>query len=139
MFGRRAETDLVDTDELNAFFAALGRLDDAELSRMRAAWRSIGRPDHEKAWAEVRAVGARDGLSAEIDRVRDRALVWARKGSNRPGHELPDDMTWLEIKMEAAEAIVDAALATALGGRLDGQTRATLLTPWESVRPRREA
>jgi hypothetical protein len=37
---------------------------------------------------------------------------------------------WQQIKMEAAEAIVDAALAVALGDRLDAQSHDILIEPW---------
>jgi hypothetical protein len=36
----------------------------------------------------------------------------------------------LQIKMEGGEAIVDAALAVALGSRLDEASRSVLIEPW---------
>jgi hypothetical protein len=122
--------DLLDTPEMAAFFDTLDHLDEAELLRMRAAWRSVPREAHERAWAAVRAAGSRDGIAAAIDRVRGRALAWASRGTNTRPTQVSDDITWLDIKHEASEAIVDAALAIALDERIDPEARATLLVAW---------
>ena len=132
MWGRKRPVDLVDTEEMDALFARLDRMNQAQFLAMRAAWRSTSRQAHEDAWASVRAIGARDGLTKEIDRVRDKALGWASRGT----HVVPlvrgtTDITWLQVKGEAEEAIVDVALAVALGGRLDAQSRDVLMGPWE--------
>jgi hypothetical protein len=135
MFRRRPRAGPTHQDQLSVYFEALGHLRDADLLRLRAVWKEAGREAHEKAWAEVRAVGERDGLSREIGKVRDRAVAWAQRGTNRPAPFLADDRYWTELKIEASEAIVDAALAIALGDRLDGQTSHILMGPWLSVRP----
>jgi hypothetical protein len=71
-------------------------------------------------------------LTKEIDRVRDKALGWASRGTNVvPLVRGTTDITWLQVKGEAEEAIVDVALAVALGGRLDAQSRDVLMGPWE--------
>jgi hypothetical protein len=127
----RGKKSLLDTDELNAFFEALDHLDQVDLLRMRAAWQAVGKLAHEEAWAEVRAVGVRDGLAKEIDRVRKRAMAWAARGSDMIPYALGDTATWAQMKLEAEEAIVDVALGIALGDRLDAETRATLLAAWE--------
>ncbi|MFI5259744.1 MAG: hypothetical protein ACHQ01_09075, partial [Candidatus Limnocylindrales bacterium] len=75
-------------------------------------------------------VGAREGLAGEIARVRNKALRWATRGNNSIPYQLVDDLDWLQIKADAGEAIVDAALAVALGSRLDDETRARLIGPW---------
>jgi hypothetical protein len=98
---------------------------------MRAAWKSVGKLLHEEAWASVRAVGVRYGISKEIDRVRKRAMAWAARGSDVIPYALGDSATWAQVKLEAEEAIVDIALGIALGDRLDEQTRATLLAAWD--------
>lgn len=130
MFPFRRRANVLETDALNEFFRALDHADEVELLRMRAAWKSVGRRTHEEAWAAVRAVGVRDGLSREIDGIRKRALAWATRGTNAIPYRMNNEETWAEIKMEAAEAIVDVALAVSLGDRLDGQTRVTLLAAW---------
>ena len=127
----RRKPNSLDTDELNAFFGALDHLDDVELLRMSAAWRSVAKSTHEEAWSAVRAVGARYSLSKEIDWVRKRAIAWASRGSNSIPYMTNNDETWAEIKRDAEEAIVDVALGIALGDRLDEQTRATLLAAWD--------
>ena len=45
-------------------------------------------------------------------------------------NRISDDVTWMETKIEAGEAIVDAALAVALGSRLDADCRSLLIGPW---------
>jgi hypothetical protein len=127
----RRKPNSLDSDELNAFFGALDHLDDVELLRMSAAWRSVTKSTHEEAWAAVRAVGARYGLSKEIDWVRKRAIAWASRGNNSIPYMINNNETWAEIKLEAEEAIVDVALGIALGDRLDEQARATLLAAWD--------
>ncbi len=127
MFGSGGGPAKLDAEALEAFFDAIDRLDLGELERLGAAWHAISKEEHEAAWAQVRDAAARDGLGRDLDRVRARALAWTSRGSNRPGYLLPDDRTWIEAKIEAAEAIVDGALAAALGDRLDARTRETLL------------
>ena len=130
MWGRRGRVNLVDTDEMNAFIERLDHLNQAQLLGMRAAWRSTSREAHEDAWATVRAIGDREGLTKEINRVRDRALAWASRGSNSTPYRINDDVAWQQVKIEAGEAIVDAALAVALGTRLDPGCRKVLIGPW---------
>ncbi len=131
MWGRRRGVNLVDTDELAAFFEQLNHLNREQLLSMRATWQSISHQDHEDAWTSIRATGARDGLNKEIDRVRNKALAWATRGSDSvPYNRINDDATWQQVKMEAGEAIVDAALAVALGSRLDAGCRDVLIGPW---------
>ena len=130
MRGRRGRVNLVDTEEMAAFFEQLDHLNLEQLRVMRAAWRSTSREAHEDAWTPVRSIGAREGLTREIDRVRNRALAWASRGSNTIPYRISDDVTWMETKIEAGEAIVDAALAVALGSRLDADCRNVLIGPW---------
>jgi hypothetical protein len=131
MFGRKRGVDLLDTDEMDAFFDRLNRMNETALMGMRAAWTSVESQRHEDAWAAVRAAGARDGLAGEIDRVRKKAIAWASRGSNMaPEVRIGQVQNWQVIKMEAGEAIVDAALGTALGSRLDAASYDTLMEPW---------
>ena len=130
MWGRQTGVGLVDTEEMAVFFERLDHVNQEQLLSMRAAWHSTSREAHEEAWAAVRAVGVRDGLTKEIDRVRNKALGWASRGSNSIPYRLNNDDTWLQIKIEAGEPIVDAALAIALGSRLDEATREVLIGPW---------
>ena len=130
MRGPRGRVNLVDTEEMAAFFEQLDHLNLEQLRVMRAAWRSTSREAHEDAWTTVRSIGAREGLTREIDRVRNRALAWVSRGSNTIPYRISDDVTWMETKIEAGEAIVDAALAVALGSRLDADCRDVLIGPW---------
>lgn len=125
LFGSRPHA--LDSDELDAFFEALGHADETELLRMRAAWQAVGTSAHEEAWEAVRTVAARDGLTREVGRVRDRAMAWASKGSDLAAYQIANSSMWAQIKLEAEEAIVDIALGIALGDRLDDRTRDTLL------------
>ena len=130
MWGRGGVVNLLDTAEMAAFFEQLDHLTEDQLMSMRAAWRSTSRESHEEAWTAVRSVGVREGLTREIDRVRNRALRWVSRGSNSIPYRISSDVTWLQIKIEAGEAIVDAALAVALGDRLDPGPRNILIAPW---------
>jgi hypothetical protein len=131
MWGRRRGIDLIDTPEMDAFFERLDHLNREQLLALQAAWHATPRSEHEEAWAAVHAVGDRTALSKEIGRVRDKALAWSTRGSNSvPYYRVNDDEAWLQVKMGAGEAIVDAALAVALGDRLDAATRDVLLGPW---------
>jgi len=131
MWGRQRGVNLVDTPEMDDLFEGLDHLNREQLLAMRAAWHAITSLEHEEAWAAVRSVGDRAGLGKEIGRVRNKALAWSTRGSNSvPYYRVNDDESWLQVKMEAGEAIVDAALAVALGDRLDAETKDTLLAPW---------
>jgi hypothetical protein len=125
---------LVETNALDAFFHRLDHVGQEELMRMQAVWRSIDRRTHEKAWAEIRKAGIRGGLSDEIEEVRERALGWTTYDAV-PYRYLDANPTWIQAKADAAEAIVDAAIAVALGDRLDADARETLLAPWSGVAP----
>ena len=129
MFGLAESPRAARHRRLDAFFDALDHLGDVELLAHEGglAGRSARRI-HEEAWAAVRAVGDRDGLSREIDRVRKRAMAWATRGSNVACRtRSATSATWAQVKLEAEEAIVDAALAIALGDRLDERTRDDVL------------
>lgn len=130
MLGRRGGEGLVETPEMVFFFDRLDRLNLAQLLVMRATWMSIDLPAHEDAWSAVRAAGARYGLADEIERVRKKALAWSTRGSNSIPYQTNADYDWLQVKVEAGEAIVDAALAVALGNRLDEATHDVLIEPW---------
>ena len=130
MWGRRRGVDLIDTPEMDAFFEQLDHLNEAQLLGLRAAWQAISLAAHQGAWAAVRAVGVAEGLTKEIDRVRNKALGWASRGTNVAPYTLSDPITWQQTKLEAGEAIVDAALAVALGSRLDAAHREVLIAPW---------
>jgi hypothetical protein len=131
MWGRRRGIDLVDTPEMDDFFERLEQLDQAEMMSLGAAWRAADGRAREDAWTTVRAIGARDGLSSEIARVRDRAKEFVSRASDLvPLYGLNDSDLWLQAKGRAGEAIVDAALAIALGDRLDAASRDALLGPW---------
>lgn len=133
MWGRRVRVNLVDTAEMDAFFERLDHLSEEQLMSMRAAWRTTSRREHEDAWTAVRVAAARDGLTNELDRVRKKALRWATRGHNSIPYGVNDDLDWQQVKMEAGEAIVDAALAVALGSRLSESTRGVLIGPWLGV------
>jgi hypothetical protein len=131
LFGRKRKVDLLDTEAMDDFFDRLDRMNEVGLMNMRASWTSTSREVHETAWAAVRDVAARDDLSGEIERVRQKALAWAARGSNMaPEVRIGQSQNWQVIKMEAGEAIVDAAIAVALGDRLDQPNRDLLLGPW---------
>jgi len=82
MWGRQTGVGLVDTEEMAVFFERLDHVNQEQLLSMRAAWHSTSREAHEEAWAAVRAVGVREGLTNEIDRVRKKALGWVLRGTN---------------------------------------------------------
>jgi hypothetical protein len=57
-------------------------------------------------------------------------MSWITRGTNTIPYQMNDDFTWQQVKNEAGEAIVDAALAISLGSRLDAPTHALLIEPW---------
>jgi hypothetical protein len=121
---------LVESPALDALFNELDRLRAEDLLRLEAAWRSIDMPAHEKAWAAIRKVAIRERLSDEIEEVRQRALTWMGYDAV-PYRYLDPNPGWVGIKASAAQAIADAAVAVALGDRLEPAARETLLSPWE--------
>jgi hypothetical protein len=127
MWGRKRAVDLLDTPEMDAFFARLDRLDMAQVMAMTAAWKALSPEVHERAWESVRTICARESLTKEIDRVRQKALDRPSGGQTTVPYQTNP---WQLIKLEAAEAIVDAALAVSLGSRLDAATREVLMGPW---------
>jgi hypothetical protein len=128
MWGRKRGVNLLETPEMDAFFERLDRLNQAEVQAMAAAWHAKSPAEHEAAWAAVRAAGVRDGLTKEIERVRDKALERASRGTNSVPYTVIDFTR--ETRIEAGGAIADAAIAGALAGRLDGVTYDFLVGPW---------
>lgn len=126
--------DLSETEAVDRFIDSLDFLNQEQLLGMTAAWRSADKQAREDAWTKVRATAAMAGLSKDVDHVRDRAMHWADRGTNVPTpYTLNRDDAWLQVRQGAAPAIVDAALAIALGNRLDEATRDVLLGPWLRV------
>ncbi len=130
MWGRRRGVNLVDAPEMDLFFDRLDRMNAEQLLAMRAAWHSVPVAEHEAAWAVVRSAGDRYAVGKEINRVRDRAMAWSTLGNNGVPYFQTGDIGRLQSRIEAGEAVVDAALAIALGDRLDDRTRDALLGPW---------
>ena len=130
MWGRKRGVDLVDTPEMDAFFERLDHLNEAQLLAMRVTWLSGDRRTHEDAWKAIRSVGKRDGLTKEIGRVRDRAMAWVSRDTDLAGYQFFGTSAWTQAKMGAGDAIVDVALATALGDRLDAHAHEILMAPW---------
>ena len=123
---------LVESEAMNDFIGSLDLLNEANLMVLVASWGAVAQRDHEAAWAEVRRVATDDGLDADVKAVRDRAMQWAYRGTNIPAipYSMMSDDEWLRLRREAAPALVDAALAVALGDRLGQSARNVLLAPW---------
>jgi hypothetical protein len=130
MWRRRRGVDLLDTPEMDAFFERLDHLNQAQLLGLQAAWQSADRRAHKGAWAAVWEVGVRDGLTKEIGRVRDKAMAWVSRDTALAGYQFFGTSAWVQAKRGACDAIVDVALATALGSRLDARYRDVLIRPW---------
>jgi hypothetical protein len=136
---RGQKLDLLDTDAMDDLFERLERMNEVELLAMRAAWHSANAQDHEDAWTAVKAVGASEDLTDEIDRVRDVAMAWASSGSNiAPQVLIGQIQNWHAVRAQASEAIVDVALAVALEGRLDQRHYDVLIWPWLSAMATRD-
>ena len=132
-FLHRTKPSGVFDDLLDAFVGRLDHLDQTQLLALRAAWHAIPAETHEAAWAAVRGVAKAQRWQADVDEVRDRAMHWATRGDNRPPlyHLAMDDETLNQVRASAAAAIVDAALALALGQWLPRDAHTTLASPWE--------
>ena len=125
----------LDEAALDRFFAALDHLNETALMVMTAAFHAIPQTEHEAAWAEVRRATEKDGLGKEVQALRDQAMGWSYQGSNVPAmpYSMRSEVEWVTLRRNAAAAVVDAALAVALGERLDEGTRGILLGPWLSA------
>jgi hypothetical protein len=128
MWGRKRGVNLLDTPQMDTFFERLEGLNQAEVQALTAVWHAASKQRHEDAWLAIRAVGAREALSKEIDRIRDRALDEVSRGTNFVPYTVIDLPR--QTRIEAGPAIVDAAVAIALGTRLDPATRELLMAPW---------
>jgi hypothetical protein len=118
--------------ELERFFAALDSVQEGQLMVLTAMGRNLNRAEHDEAWKEVRRAADANGVLREVQAIGDRAMHWASRGTNIPPLQpIPGDHeTWVATRMQAAPAIVDAAVAIALGGLLDQASREILLGPW---------
>jgi hypothetical protein len=123
-------TNLADTETMDRFIDSLDHLTEEQLLGMAAAWHSSDEQAREDAWTQVRAVG----LAHEVEHVRQRALDFATgAGVLFYPYTIDSDDLARHARREAAPALVDAAIAIALGDRLDETTREVLLGPWLRV------
>ena len=125
-------TRLVELPAVERLIERFDRLDESQLRVLVASWHATSRREHERAWEQVRDVAARSRLNAALDEVTDRAINCANRGSNTPAmpYSLLSENAWLELRREAAPALVDVAIATALAGRLPDTVHDTLIGPW---------
>jgi hypothetical protein len=120
--------------ELDRFLASLDALDETDLLTLAAGWNGAEKSAHEDAWTRVVAVAAATGMTERVRAARQAALDWAIKGTNFPWPDAGymEDMK-LHIRRGAAPALADAAVAIALGDKLDRESADTLLGPWRSL------
>jgi hypothetical protein len=118
--------------DVERFFAALDGVRESQLMVLTAMGRNLDRAEHEEAWKEVRRAADANGILREVQAIGDRAMHWASRGTNIPPLQpVPGDHElWVATRMQAAPAIVDAAVAIALGNLLDEASREILLGPW---------
>ncbi len=122
----------LDRVAVDRFFAQLARLDQTQLMLLPAMAHSIDPAEHESALREARRAADENGLIAEMQAVRDEAMHWAARGTNVPPLQpIPLDFEMnVTMRMQAAPALADAAVALALGPLLDEGSREILLGPW---------
>ncbi len=121
--------------ELDRFLASLDGLGETDLLNLAAGWNGVDRSARDDAWTAALAAAAKAGLTEAVQKARRSALDWATRGTNFPW---PDagymENMKAQIRRGAAPALADAAVALALGDRLDPQSADTLLGPWRAVR-----
>jgi hypothetical protein len=121
--------------ELDALFARLPGLDRGDLLALAAA-HTEGDPAREEAWETVREVVSVHHLEPDLDGVRSRVGTWATHLSALTVQQLGaglSDQLLAEARLEAAPAVLDAAVAFLLGARIPEGDRAALVRPWEGV------
>ncbi len=123
-------------ETLDDFFSVMTTLPRDQLMALAAA-HSEPDPARERAWASARGIIARDGLAADVDRLRSVVINWATRPASSP-------MQWAEILMAdglldqdvrraAAPALLDAAVALFLGESLEAPDRDAMLGPWRGL------
>ena len=131
---RRIALDRATAEALEDFLDSLDDLNEVQLLSIFATWQARDESAHANAWTAAIAVAARDGLTSEMERAKHAALTWATRGTNAPwpyGVRMED--MWLQLRRQVGPALADAAVATALAGRLDPEAEAVLLEPWRSA------
>jgi hypothetical protein len=93
--------------------------------------------EHARARAAARAGVARRGLSSELERVGAEIVRWSGVGGAGSGVyapvSAPGDLLLADLRRQALPALLDAAMALALGDALDPASRETLLVRWQLV------
>jgi hypothetical protein len=129
---RRAGANLLDTKEMTDFFDKLDHLNQEQLLSLAASWEAREKLPHRDALTQAVAAAGELGLTAQMEEARDEAMRWALRGpSDLWAVTLQDER--LQIWRQAAPALADAAVAIALGNRLNDGARALLLEPWVSA------
>ena len=133
---RRTSATPLQTAEIAAFFDQLDRLNQEQLLSLGASWQAREKLPHQDALTQAVAAAGEFGLTAQMEEARDQAVRWALHGpSDLWAVTLQDER--LQLRRQAAPTLADAAVAIALGDRLNDGARALLLEPWANAIARR--
>ncbi len=142
LFQGSGKEDLAESPAVDEIFDRLSYLGGVQLLAMAAGRKGTEGPALDGARARAKAVAAQAGLGEGLARVRDRALHWASQPEPRYAYASAGmaNPLWDDARPAAAQAIVDAATAVALGRRLDATAYDLLIEPWRratAVEPER--
>lgn len=123
-------------ETLDDFFSVMATLRRDQLMALAAA-HSEPDPRREQAWASARSIIERDGLAAEVDRLRSEVINWATRPASSPMQWaeilMADGLLEQDVRRAAAPALLDAAVALFLGEALDAADREAMLRPWHGL------
>jgi hypothetical protein len=128
---------------LDGLVEQLDRLGADAFLAMVASWNDQDPDAHADAWTTAEASARQHRLGAAVERARERVINWAES----LGGGTYADITmygggWNPVlrdaRAAAAPALVDVAVALALGDRLDPAARDVLLAPWRRATDRDE-
>lgn len=127
---------------LDAIFAELLRMSDADLRLMRLSWDEVPSEDREAAWQVVRGVVRREPKDKLMDLARSRLAEWVNNTASWTGFGFAAVPTGLDsgtniadVRRAVLPAMLDAAAAIIAEDELTPEQRAALLGPWSSVAP----
>ena len=129
----REVENIAESEPVDRFFEYLEHAEADLLLALSAAWRAVEEQAREEAWTRVHDAAKRTRTERGVETVRDRAMHWAGRSGYSYGEITAyggGQPLWGDVRRQAAPALVDAAVAIALGRRLDSASREVLLGPW---------
>jgi hypothetical protein len=123
-------------EQLDLLLDGLGPLTEDDMLVLVEAWEREDEPARRRAWGRAKDEISRRGLDRSLEHARHTVGRWAaasRSDYHGIGGLLGLPTDGARLRMLAAPAVLDAAVALLAESGLDDEEQATLMRPWRSL------